>query len=57
MKGAITEVLAKANFFNSHGRNEPISDEKRKEFESHADLLGSDGLRGRQACFGITMLT
>ena len=46
IKGAASEVLNKVSFYNSHGRNEPMSSEKIKEFQSHAELLGSDGLRG-----------
>jgi hypothetical protein len=46
MKGAASEVLNKVAFYNSHGRSEPMSSEKIKEFQSHAELLGSDGLRG-----------
>jgi Ca2+-transporting ATPase len=45
MKGAITEVLNKVSFYHSYGRNEPLNAEKCKEFQAHADLLGSDGLR------------
>ena len=47
MKGASVEVLNKATYYNSHGRNEPMTPEKIKEFQSHAELLGSDGLRGK----------
>ena len=46
MKGAAIEVLNKVAFYNSYGRSEPMSSEKIKEFQSHAELLGSDGLRG-----------
>ena len=46
MKGAASEVLNKVAFYNSYGRSEPMSSEKIKEFQSHAELLGSDGLRG-----------
>ncbi len=46
MKGATSEVLNKVAFYNSYGRSEPMSSEKIKEFQSHAELLGSDGLRG-----------
>lgn len=51
MKGAATEVLNKTAFYYSHGRNEAMTAEKSKEFQSHAELLGSEGLRGcRNVC-------
>lgn len=48
MKGAINEVLKQSVYYNFHGTPELLTNENRKEFLSHADLLGSDGLRGIQ---------
>jgi Ca2+-transporting ATPase len=45
MKGAITEVIKQATFYNYNGSNVQLNIEKRKQFISMADHLGSQGLR------------